>query len=305
MSDECLFFCWQHSDLETIAKESRRFDTNEMVGALRVLPFFHIWPFSTIQDTAARAEARTLKRGTYLTHEGEPTNSLFFIVTGTVEAVKHCSLVQAERWPAGAHTWEVTKTQRVRAYAVGRLGEGEVVGVEGVCGVGTRDFSVRVVSATCVVYVVKRVAFAGWSGMKKVMRDCQARMMEWRERAMKEVQLQAEGKHNKRKPWHEEEDELKQSQLKRTADAEPGKGDTTAAFNPQQQAANQQEEEKVQLDSDRSHAHFNNTDSHNQPPPSSRFNRSQSTATSRMSTHSQPPPTKQRPPHRIRRRRRD
>ena len=85
VSDECLFFCWQHSDLEAIAKESRRFDTNEMVGALRVLPFFANWPFSTIQDTAARAESRTMKRGDWLVHEGEPTNSLFFVVRGQVE----------------------------------------------------------------------------------------------------------------------------------------------------------------------------------------------------------------------------
>ena len=288
LSDDCLFFCWQHSDLEAIAKESRRFDTNEMVGALRVLPFFTSWPFSTIQDTAARAESRTMKRGDWLVHEGEPTNSLFFVVRGEVEAVKHCSLIQAERWPAGAHTWEVTKTQRVKAYPIGRLGEGEVVGVEGVCGVATRDFSVRVVSATCVVYVVKRVAFAGWSGMKKVMRDCQARMMEWRERATQQVQLQAEGKRGKHKPWQQQQDELKASYLKQTAEteAESESGDTVAAPSPLQSGSQQQqEEEKVQLESDRSHAQ-QQTDNNTHQPPSSRLSRTQSTLPSRVSTQS-------------------
>ena len=277
VSDECLFFCWQHSDLEAIAKESRRFDTNEMVGALRVLPFFNNWPFSTIQDTAARAESRTMKRGEWLVHEGEPTNSLFFVVRGEVEAVKHCSLIQAERWPAGAHKWEVTKTQRVKAYPVGRLGEGEVVGVEGVCGVATRDFSVRVVSATCVVYVVKRVAFAGWSGMKKVMRDCQARMVEWREKATQRVQLQAEGKHNKHKPW--EEQEQKADAVRHITDGGAEAGQMTPVTNSQQQSSEQREEEKVQLESDRAH-------SHSQQAPSSTLGHTQSTVHPRMSTFS-------------------
>ena len=232
-----------------------------------------------------------MKRGDWLVHEGEPTNSLFFVVRGQVEAVKHCSLIQAERWPAGAHTWEVTKTQRVKAYPVGRLGEGEVVGVEGVCGVGTRDFSVRVVSATCVVYVVKRVAFAGWSGMKKVMRDCQNRMMEWRERAAQQVQLQAEGKHNKHKaqPWQQHQPNDETDYIKHSTD------DATdaAASGPQEQPSEHQEEEKVQLESDRSHQ-----PAHQQPAPP-RLSRGQSTAQSRMSTHShrQAPVTEQRTAH--------
>ena len=276
VSDECLFFCWQHADLEAIAKESRRFDTSEMVGALRVLPFFAAWPFSSIQDTAARAESRTVKRGEWLTREGEPTNSLFFVVRGEVEAVKHCRLVQAERWPAGAHQWEVTKTQRVKAYAVGRMGEGEVVGVEGVCGVATRDFSVRVVSATCVVYVVKRVAFAGWSGMKKVMRDCQARMLEWREKATTRVQLQAEGKHSKGQPWEEKRSEPEHAKLVAN--------DTDAGAAAQSSPQQPQEESKVQLEGDAPHVH-----SHQSSAP--QFSREQSTAHSRLSTHShrQPP----------------
>ena len=107
---------------------------------------------------------------------------------------KHVSLERAERWPAGARRWEVTRTQRVRRYVVGRMGEADVVGVEGVCGVSARDFEVRAVGDSAVVcYVVKRVAFGHWVGMKKVSRECQGRMAQWRERAMEQVQLQAQG----------------------------------------------------------------------------------------------------------------
>ena len=98
-------------------------------------------------------------------------------------------------------------------------------------------------------------------------------MMEWREKATLRVQMQAEGKHSKNRPW-EDEQHKSDSAHKHTTE------DDAAAVAAQQRPVEQVEEEKVQLESDRSHHP-------SQQPPSSRLNRTQSTAQSRMPTHSQ------------------
>ena len=72
LTDDVLFLCWRHADLDAIAAEGRRYDTGEMVGALRALPFFAGWPFSIIQDTAARAEMKTYSPGEVLVRRGSP-----------------------------------------------------------------------------------------------------------------------------------------------------------------------------------------------------------------------------------------
>ena len=193
VSEDVIFLCWKHADLDAIAAEGRRYDAGEMLGALRALPFFAGWPFSAVQDTAARAEVKTYAKGEVVVREGEPTNAVLFIVEGRVEVAKHVSVERAERWPAGSKAWEVTRTQRVRRHVVGWMEESDVIGVEGVCGVGLRDFEVRVVSEEgCTCFVVKRVAFAQWAAMKKVLRECRARMLDWRDRAMREVERQAQ-----------------------------------------------------------------------------------------------------------------
>ena len=219
VSEDTVFLCWSHADLEAIAGDGRRHDVNEMVAALRVLPFFASWPFSSIQDTAARADVRIMRRGEMLVREGESCHTVWLVVKGRCDVWKHCSVERAERWPAGSRQWEVTRTQRVRRYKVGEMAEGEVVGVEGVCGVAVRDFDVSVQSESVLCYVIKRVAFASWSGMKKVVRECQSRMLHWRETAMRELELQAEGKEEYSKWKRREKQRLQQLDQKKEEEA--------------------------------------------------------------------------------------
>jgi len=127
---------------------------NKRISIMQGLKLFNFWSHSTLARLTSFILLRKYPKGTYIYKEGEFSNYVYIVVEGEVEIVKEL-ITKSHLNLRGVDKYSVHKTKPEKVETIlMKVSRGNSFGNEEGFGVHSKEYSTRVVSNECLLYLL-------------------------------------------------------------------------------------------------------------------------------------------------------